>query len=217
MNNVKLCKIKPIDVMGNGKMAKETEVKRTKLKELVLAVTRAIVAEEGFSQLNVRKIATGADCSVGMIYNLFSGLDDLILTVNAQTLDDVYALLAEEAQKEKEPDKAVQRLGACYIAYANERYNLWSMLFEHRMEADLPDWYEEKMVRNFKLVEEVMAPIMGEGATSSDVERAAKVLWAGLHGICSLSITGKLDTVGAESAQVLAESFITNYVRGLRG
>ena len=60
-----------------------------------------------------------------------------------------------------------------------------------------------------------MIPIAGEGAANA--ERAAKVLWAGLHGICSLSITGKLDTVGADSAQVLAKSFITNYVRGLKG
>ena len=196
-------------------MAKETEGKRAKLKELILIVTRAIVAEEGFSHLNVRKIATGADCSVGMIYNLFSGMDDLILTVNAQTLDDIYVRLTEEAQKESDPDKTVQRLGACYISYANERYNLWSMLFEHRMEADLPDWYEEKMARNFGVVEKAMTLIVGEGI--ADAERAAKVLWASLHGICSLSITGKLDTVGAESAQVLAEFFITNYVRGLKG
>ena len=65
-------------------MAKETEKKRGELKELVLAVTRAIVAEEGYAKVNVRKIATGAGCSVGMIYNLFNGLDDLILRINGE-------------------------------------------------------------------------------------------------------------------------------------
>lgn len=202
-------------------MAKETENNRVRLKELVLAVTRAMVAEEGYPRLNVRKIAKGAGCSVGMIYNLFSGLDDLILQVSGGTLDEMYERLKEEAEKENDTQKAILRLGSCYISFANERYHLWSMLFEHRMEAELPGWYEEKLDRNFGLVEEIIAPITERGVAGSQPgatkRRAAKVLWAGLHGICSLSITGKLDTVGAESAQVLAESFITNYVRGLGG
>jgi len=51
---------------------------------------------------------------------------------------------------------------------------------------------------------------------NKEAEIAAKTIWAGIHGICQLSLTGKLDTVGAKSMKQLTDSLIDNYLKGLK-
>jgi AcrR family transcriptional regulator len=218
-------------------MTKKTENRRKELKEKVLNLTHDMVEEVGFANVKIRKIADRAGCSVGMIYNLFDGLDDMLVQINATTLDALYGQLTTAIGSSTHPEESLMRLSAAYIEFAHEKYNLWSMMYEHRMEADLPPGFSEKIDRIFRLVEKTVAPLIaGEEAHTSvhgqleigedfgdhydtearkEITRSAKVLWAGLTGILSLELNGKLDTVGAESAQVLAEAFIGNFVRGM--
>jgi hypothetical protein len=69
------------------------------------------------------------------------------------------------------------------------------------------------MARFFAEVEEALLPVLGKDKKAA--RRAAHVLWAGIHGICVLSLSGKLALVGADVAETLAISFIDNYVLGL--
>jgi hypothetical protein len=50
----------------------------------------------------------------------------------------------------------------------------------------------------------------------ADRHRAARVLWAGVHGITSLSTADKLSVVTAETAGRLVDDLIGTYVKGLR-
>jgi hypothetical protein len=47
-----------------------------------------------------------------------------------------------------------------------------------------------------------------------EIGLAARALWGGVHGICVLALTGKLDVVGVQSVVGLAESLIKNYLAG---
>jgi hypothetical protein len=65
-------------------------------------------------------------------------------------------------------------------------------------------------------VETALAPEFGPG---QDVERqrAARVLWAGVHGITSLSTADKLSVVTTETANRLIEDLVATYLSGLSG
>ncbi|MDH5639628.1 MAG: WHG domain-containing protein [Nitrospinota bacterium] len=182
------------------------------LKNKLVLVAVQIVQKEGYAGLNVRRAASMAGCAIGMVYKIFDNMDDLAIHVNADTLDRLNDALARPCSSD-DPKEAVQELADRYIIFSRDNFNLWSMLFEHRMERPLPDWFRQKIAQNFGHVEKAMAPLIASGpAVSAD---HAKVLWASLHGICSLSITGKLDTVGAQSASTLAVEMINNYMAGL--
>jgi hypothetical protein len=77
----------------------------------------------------------------------------------------------------------------------------------------LPEWYVPKMARFFTLVENILLPDMHNNRAKA--KRAARVLWAGIHGICILALSGKLDLVGADSAEILAMSLVDNYMAGM--
>ena len=77
----------------------------------------------------------------------------------------------------------------------------------------MPDWYAEKFMRVFAMVEESIKPLAPH-RKKIEISRAASALWAGIHGICVLGITRKLRNVGEKSVQELARSMIVNYLSG---
>ena len=183
------------------------------LREKLITVAIDLVRANGFAALTVRAVTSRAGCAIGMVYKIFDNLDDLALHVNAATLDMLEETMARPATA-LGAKEAVLELAARYIEFSQENFHLWSMLFEHRMEGELPEWFQEKMRRNFGRVEQAVAPLTaGDRALAG---ASAKVLWAALHGVCSLSISGKLDTVGAKSALALAEDLVENYLEGLQ-
>ncbi len=81
------------------------------------------------------------------------------------------------------------------------------------MSEALPEWYQEKITRLFKLVEQVLLPLFNNSA--QDAALAAKTLWASLYGICILSIAGKVKTVLGATAESLSISLVENYFKGV--
>ena len=63
-------------------------------------------------------------------------------------------------------------------------------------------------------VEEALAPLFPPGR-EADRQRAARVLWAGVHGITSLSTADKLSVVTTETANRLVDDLVATYLAGL--
>ncbi len=197
--------------MGRGQ-----KIDREQLRETILEKATELVNTKGMEQLTIRKISGEIGCAIGTIYNVFSNLDAIILTINAATMTRLYAQLERESNRDNAPMTALISLGQSYVAFSQENFHLWSMLVDHKLAPGntLPDWFQEKIDALFTLVSRMVAPLVNNDQERA--ERAARVLWAGLHGVCSLAVSGKLDAVHAEPADVLAESLIRNYLQGLQ-
>ena len=197
--------------MGRGK-----KVEYRQLRAAVIEVATEMVKEHGPASLSIRKIAKNIGCAVGTIYNVFANLDEIVLTMNGATLGALKSRLLADTEQEDDKPAALIGLGQSYVAFCRENYNLWSLLLERKMAPGntLPEWYQQQVDDLFLLVTQMVAPLVADD--NERAERAARVLWAGLHGICALAVSGKLDVVHAESAEVLAESLVRNYLQGLR-
>jgi len=87
-------------------------------------------------------------------------------------------------------------------------------MFEHIIQGgEVPDWYKEKSRRLLRLAEDALAQFFSPDQEEERFHNA-QVLWAALHGICSVQFTGKL--VKKDSADAMVESLISKYVEGLR-
>lgn len=197
--------------MGRGQKINHRELRGT-----ILEVATEIIKAKGMSSLSIRKIAKEIGCSVGTIYNVFSNLDEIILTINAATLAKLQSQLLAETRQEEDPFLAVSQLGRSYVSFSRDNYHLWCLLVDHRLSPGniLPAWYQEKVDDLFLLVSQMVAPLVANDQQRA--ARAARVLWASLHGICSLALSGKLDAVKAETADILADSLVRNYLQGLQ-
>jgi len=188
---------------------------REEIQELALVAAEQIVEEEGLSGLSARKIANAIGYNVAMIYHIFNNLDDLILHANARTLAKLYIALQQSSSKCRAPRTCLIAVSHAYIDFAEQHRNLWNMIYEHVLEDDTskPAWYQSKVDRVFILIEELIQPL-SENLNQRQIEQAAQTLWCGVHGICILTMTKKLD-LSVKDMKSMSESLINNYLTGL--
>ena len=196
-------------------MARRQEQGSKALGEIILAAGEEIVAEAGLKGLSAREIARRIGYSPGTIYNVFDNLDEVVLRIEAGVLDRLDTELGATAPAGRPRDDLV-RLGRAYLAFTHDNARLWSMLFEHTLPdgAEIPDWYRMRLDRLLARVETAIAPLFAHG-DQARIGEAARVLWAGVHGIASLSVADKLTIITRVPARDMIDNLITNYVAGL--
>ena len=193
-------------------MGRRTDHSREDLKELILSAAEAIIEELGAQGLTARRIADRIGYSPGTLYNLFEDLDDLIVHVNARTLDALYTACTR-IRTGNSPEETLLAYAKAYIRFTEKHWRQWALLMSDRSPtvSELPEWYQLKASRLLSLVEATLGPLFPDDQ-GSERTRAALVLWASLHGISSL---GGVRAVAGKSA-ILANDLILNYVSGVR-
>ena len=194
-------------------MAKRSEHSLEELKALVLEASETIVIEEGFSALKVRRVAAEIGYTVGSIYMVFKNMADLIMHINAKTLDAIEAELKQVQDCNIEP--SIETLAIAYLGYANQNFNRWRNVFENSFSAETktPDWYQDKFDNVFALVDTQLAkfkPELSEGHR----KRAARALWCGIHGICVLSLKGELDKTDINDVEETIVLLVRSFMQG---
>lgn len=192
-------------------MARRSDHTKDELKGLAVDKAIEIIDENGAAGFSARGVAAAMGYTVGTLYHVFGDIDRFMLHVNARILDDWHAELARGlAKSRKDP---LLYLGLSYVDFARGHYNRWRTLFEFRASpAPLPDWYAEKMARLFGLVEAALLPHAGDKRAA---RQSARILWAGIHGICVLSLSGKLDIIETEKPETLVRELLKTYMRGM--
>ena len=194
-------------------MARRSEHSLEEIKAMVLDAAETLVIEEGFSALKVRTIAREIGYTVGSIYMVFTNMADLILHINARTLDAIAVQL--EQVPDGKADEAIETLALVYLSYASQNFNRWRTVFDYRRpaSAEIPGWYQEKIDSVFAKVEARFARLAPELA-DADRKRAARALWCGVHGICVLSLTKPQDKAEIQDVEAMLVLLVRNFMRG---
>ena len=198
-------------------MARRSEHSLEELKALVLDAAETIVIDEGFSALKVRRIAAEIGYTVGSIYMVFANRADLIMHINARTLDNIAAQL--DQIQDGAADKYIEALAQTYLSYTSQNFNRWSLIFEYRFpqDSDIPAWYQEKLNTIYDRLETSFAQLAPECSEDRRKE-AAHALWGGVHGICMLSLSTSPDKINindvADTVALLVRNFIRGWVAG---
>lgn len=187
------------------------------LKALALDAAQRILSRDGLQQLTVRHIAAEIGYSPGTLYNHYRNFDELILQVNAATLDRLMVRLHEIA-RQQEAEPALRAMARAYIEETRAEPNLWSAVYEHRLASPgvVPDWYAERVARMFQPVEKALRPMFAE-ADREKLRQTARILWSAVHGIAALAVSQKLERVAGLAAEVMADQLVSHYLAGLRG
>ncbi|MDD5410265.1 MAG: TetR/AcrR family transcriptional regulator [Methylobacter sp.] len=195
-------------------MARRSEHSLEEIRTMVLNAAEAIVINEGYSALTVRRIAREIGYTVGSIYMVFNNMADLVMHIKARTLDDI-AVQLQQVQ-DCAPGQCIAELARIYLSYASHNFNQWNMVFVQ--DAEIPEWYQEKVDHVFSRVEAQFAKLAPQ-CSAQQSKQAARVLWSGVHGICILSLLGKRDVAGIKDVEndilLLVECFIGGWVGSL--
>lgn len=198
-------------------MARRSQHSMEEIKEMVLKAAEDIVEEDGFPALKVRKIAMEIGYTVGSIYMVFDNMADLIRHVKGRTLDDLTRELDQVADGDN-IEQCILNLAKAYLSFARRNYNRWTMIFEQCQQdnGDIPDWYKEKVNRMFVRIETLFCQLEPEQPREQSC-LAARTLWSGVHGVCMLSLAGKLDMVGVGDIDQVVTMLVKNFLAGWTG
>jgi AcrR family transcriptional regulator len=197
-------------------MARRDKRSRDEIRQMAVEAAELIIAAEGYGALSARRVAAAIGYTVGTLYLVFENRHNLVLQINGRTLDKLHARLEAAASPDfrGNPEDALIALARAYIGYAEAEAPLWSVLFEYTVEKSevLPEWYLSKLGRVFGLVEAVLRPLARDDL---EVQRAARVLWAGVQGICTLKIRQRTALADGQSAEEMVVMLIKNFLLGL--
>jgi len=197
-------------------MARRATHTPEQLSLMILDAAQAIIAEQGLAGLSAREVARRIEYSPGTIYNVFTNLDDVVLQIEARMLDALDQRLAGVICDPGQPEASARSLARAYLDFTHEHPRLWNLLFEHHLPATavLPEWYQTKLEALLAHVERAISPLFVPSEQAA-LKRAARVLWAGVHGITSLSTADKLGIITSETAGALVDDLVRTYLAGL--
>ena len=199
-------------------MARRSDHSREELKSMILETAGAIVAKKGFAALTARRIAKDIGYTPGTIYNIFRSMDDICLHLNGLTLDSLYEHLSGKEKSKKPSLQAIKVMANTYRAFAQKEKERWLMLFTHSMpeEKTVPDWYQKKIERLFLPLEELLKPYF-RPSQNKKRKKAARTLWAAVHGLVFLEETGKIPLPDQEeNAPDMTAYLIDTFIAGLK-
>ena len=196
-------------------MARRSQHSLEEIKTMVLEAAETLVIEVGAKALTMRNVALEIGYTPGSIYMVFENMSDLIMHINARTLDAMIEQF-EQVQNES-PEMCIGALAKRYLDYARNNFNRWNLLFEHRPleDAKLPDWYMDRIDQAFVRFESEFARLVPE-RSEEQTKQAARALWGGIHGICMLALTGKFKEAGADEAGASVMLLVRNFLDGWR-
>ena len=196
-------------------MGRRSDHTRPQIRAMAIDAARAIVQTEGYGALSARNVARRIGYAAGTLYVVFENLDELALILKQEALDQLHARM----QHAIESTPAEQRLGAAmaaYVSYASEHSQRWRMVFEHRDGTGMrpPESITERLGRIVALVAQAVRTLAPQ-RSREELQNLAGAVWSGVHGICILTLTGRLPTASTATLPGLTASLVEHFTAGL--
>ena len=198
-------------------MGRRSDHSRDEIREMAISAAAKHVETEGFQSLTARKVASSIGYTVGTLYHVFRNFDDLVIHLNAQTIDEMAALIQRNTRRKRNPENRIRAMAEYYVKYASDHPDRWRLVFEHQAPRGLPTPVQMKERRDvmFEMVADNLREI-SPGRMPQEVDHTATALWSGIHGICILALTGKLYLGGAFSMVKLIDTLIDSVLSEFR-
>ncbi|HEX7027936.1 MAG TPA: TetR/AcrR family transcriptional regulator [Gammaproteobacteria bacterium] len=195
-------------------MGRRSDHSREEIREMAITAATRIVTGQGLAKLTARGIAQDIGYTVGTLYLAFENLDDLILHVNAKTLEELHAGITAAARDLADPKRRLAAMSKAYIELANRQPRRWNAVFEHSLvDTEIPDWYRQRIDALLLLVEAEFRQLAPH-KSDTEIWIAARTLWAGIHGISMAALTSTPVIKKPDMSWQLASSLIENYLTG---
>jgi AcrR family transcriptional regulator len=195
-------------------MPRPAKAPREDMIEKVLDAAERAARAGGLRAIGMRRIASEIGYVAGSIYNTLGDLDEVILRLNARTLRRLREHIADRISPRRDAASNAFAVADAYLDFVAADPLVWSLILEHSTPGrEFPDWYQHELSQTTGLVDEVLKPLIPDPA-----ERRASVaiLWAALHGLASLSSTGKLAVINGANPRGMAHLLIARFL-GISG
>ncbi len=160
--------------------------------ELCRAAERRF-ADLGYAGVTLRGLAADLGCSPMTPYRYFENKEAIFAAVRRAAFERFAARQERAVAAHDDPVERLQAGGEAYLAFATEEPHAYRIMFELDQEFDPGDaGLVDASGRAWAPLREGVARAIDAGVLGGDPDTVAHLLWAGLHGLVSLHLAGKL-------------------------
>jgi AcrR family transcriptional regulator len=200
-------------------MNRLADARQRATRELVLATATALLEAEGAAAVTLNEVARRLAIRPPSLYGYFAGKDDLLQALFLQEATRLWQTLEQLASIERPYERLIAN-ARTYYTWAMTHPWSYQLLFERPLPHFVPSPAGVEMNTRGRLFTQ---RTLAEYAPDIDTQRAALLLWALLHGACSLQIantpaTGAYDGPFGALARDLIEDVLPDLLqRRVRG
>ena len=162
-------------------------------RDRLVAVASTLFVERGYSGVTFRALAEGIGCSPTTPYRYFQDKDEIFAAVRTAAYEHFAATLEAAALPVLDPLERLREIGRAYVRFGIEYPEAYQLMFALRQTHpdDYPDLRAAEL-RSWTPLSTAVQAAIDSGEISGDSEEVAHLCWAGVHGIVSLHLAGKL-------------------------
>ncbi|MBV9515784.1 MAG: TetR/AcrR family transcriptional regulator [Mycobacteriaceae bacterium] len=162
---------------------------RAARRRLIVATARRLAETEGWDAVTTRRLSTEIEYSQPVLYKHFPGMDAIAEAVAIDGFGELGDALRDAGSGGGRPADRLRRIAQAYVDFARDNPALYDAMFTRattlRFAADdTPPQLSAAFGGLRSAVEEICGP--------ADVDTASEVVWAALHGLATLSRSGRL-------------------------
>ena len=184
------------------------ERERSARRQLIVTTARRLAEAEGWDAVTTRRLSTEIEYSQPVLYKHFTGMDQVADAVALDGFGELAKVIREARLREGTASDALAGIAHAYLDFARESPAVYDAMFARattlRFAAqDTPP----QLTAAFAELREAVGAAGDEQAADALTE----VLWAALHGLVTLSRTGRLRPGhDSERLQLLVDQFTSN-------
>jgi AcrR family transcriptional regulator len=173
-------------------ISERKELEKEELASRILASAMKLFVEKGVANVTIRNIADDAQYSVGTIYVYFKDKKAILHALHTKgflNLKSRFMVLMNVA----DPMERLKATGSVYIRFAQDTKAPIDFVNERAND----EWDEGKAT--FGFVRNMINECMAAGHFSGhEPEALSFLIWSIVHGMCSLTISGRTDVVNLD-------------------
>jgi AcrR family transcriptional regulator len=189
---------------------------KDKTKEILLQVGRRLVVEKGVGALSVRKLATAANSSVGMVYNVFGTMDNYIAEQNVITLTELYEKM-ESVILSKNSFNNLNRYADVLTLFIESNPNLWYLLYSSQLSVDAKrnSFAKARIIKKIDVLIATEALKLIKGIGAKEKRLVIKVLEMSLFALSGYLLGNSLNSKSELNRGNLCKLLMNTYMAGL--
>lgn len=189
---------------------------KDKTKELLLQAGRKLVVEKGVEALSARKLASAANSSVGMVYNVFGTMDNYVMEQNIITLTELYEKM-ESVILSKNPFNNLNCYADVLALYIEANPNLWYLLYNSQLSVNAKkrSISQSRIIKKIDILISLQALRLIKGIGTKEKRLVIKVLEMSLFALSGYLLGNSLNSKSELNRGNLCKLLMNTYMAGL--
>ncbi|MEU2774436.1 TetR/AcrR family transcriptional regulator [Streptomyces sp. NPDC007162] len=183
------------------------ERERAEREQLIVTAARELAETEGWDAVTTRRLAAEIEYSQPVLYSHFKGKDAIMAAVAVQGCADLAVELRAARASARGTREALAAVAATYTSFGRRRPALYDAMFTHLV--DLPfatPEAPEPLQAAFREILQVIEPITADDENPGIL---TETFWAALHGLVTLTRSGRLPEPAHEERLTLLIAHFT--------